>query len=423
MVYFYDFLASGLEVFSMCCVLGILREQYWDMRKILGMAVSLAAITTGLDAVEIEANVGINIVMVILLIKLLYRTSFIEALFDTVWSSMIIVTVELITTYLLLYVSPLLFQSGRNRVVYLLLLAFCFLIVFKCMPKKSVVRRYYLKYQAGIWIISLNFLLIQLAQLYNWNETKTVDISIVVLVFITMASNLILAFKLMKNQQQAEELKNQKLLMELKEGFLQQMAAEQHEFSKHLKTLQVILDGDESAQQVQAAKGYIEQLISRDDAYRGTVYAGDGILSAVLHSKRKEAEQKGILLSMLVSETVEFPCAQTEIVELVGNLLDNAFEAVELMNDEQRKVFFEIGRRERFVFIQTINSLSERFLGTGQMAELGASTKKGHLRGYGLFNVKTIAERYGGKLEIRQNEDIIMVKIYFINSSGQSGSP
>lgn len=407
----------------MCCILGILREQYWDMRKILGMTVSLAAITTGLDAVEIEMNVGINIVMVILLIKLLYRISLVEALFDTVWSSMIIVTVELITTYLLFSISPLLFQNERNRTVYLALLAFSFLIAFKCIPKKSVVQKYYLKYQAGIWIICLNFLLIQLAQLYNWNETKTVDISIIVLVFITMASNLILAFKLMKNQQQAEELKNQKALMELKEEFLQQMAAEQHEFSKHLKTLKAILDGDEGAQRVQAAKGYVEQLISGDNAYRSTVYAGDGVLSAVLYSKQKEAEHKGILLSTLVSETVAFPCTQTEMVELVGNLLDNAFEAVESMNDERRKVFFEIGRRENSVFIQTINSMPASFLGTGKMVELGTSTKKGHLRGYGLFNVKSIAEQHGGKLEIRQNEDIIMVKIYFINSSGQSGSP
>lgn len=423
MVYFYDFLASGLEVFSMCCVLGILREQYWDMRKILGMAVSLAAITTGLDAVEIEANMGINIALIIAALKLLYHNELGKTAFDAISSSTLIVVIEMLTTYLLHWIDPAFVDHRLKMIVYLFSLAafFCGAALFA--RRRKLLWSYYQKYYGMIGIVCLNFLFIQLAELYNWNETDTIDISILVLVSITVLSNMVLALKLIKNQQQKEELENQKRLAELKESFLQQMAAEQHEFAKHLQTIQIMISDHKDANQ-QMANEYIEELLHKRNAATHVGYVGDGVLSGFLSQKQKEAETRDIQFHVLIAKPIpKFPCSQTEFIELVGNLLDNAFEAVEQLSGKRRKILFEIGRNEKTVFLQTVNDNPGNPIKANQMAARGVSTKKGHLRGYGLFNVKTIAEQYGGKLEIRQNEDIVMVKIYFINSSGQSGSP
>lgn len=415
MTYIYHFTASGLEGFSICCILSILRESYWDIRKIVPIVIILAGSATILDEWNIEINVGINLMMIAALIKIFYRRKVVDSIFDTVCSTMILTVTEMITTVILHQILPSILEDEKNIILYLLAITVCLFTLFKITVNKNVMQRCYRKYQTSIWIISLNFIIIQLAEMYNWNRTETVNISIAVLVLVAVTSNLILAFKLIKNQQQKEELNRQKELMELKEGFLQQMAAEQHDFAKHLRTIRALLLKEaEGKEGVSEAEAYVEELIASRSGQKGTVYTGDGVLSAVLQDKQREAEQKRISFSVLARDTsARLPLSQIEMVELVGNLLDNAFEAVEGLEPDRRKVLFETGDQKGGVFFQTINSLPEDSLGSEQMLKKGVSTKNGKLRGYGLSNIKRVAEEHGGRVEIQKNEEIVVIRVLF----------
>ena len=117
---------------------------------------------------------------------------------------------------------------------------------------------------------------------------------------------------------------------------------------------------------------------------------------------------------MLARDTnARMPLSQIEMVELVGNLLDNAFEAVEGLDPDRRKVLFETGEQKGGVFFQTINSLPEDSLESEQMLKKGVSTKNGKLRGYGLSNIKRVAEEHGGRVEIQKNEEIVVFRVLF----------
>lgn len=415
MTYIYHFTASGLEGFSICCILSILRESYWDIRKIVPIVIILAGSATILDEWNIEINVGINLMMIAALIKIFYRRKVVDSIFDTVCSTMILTVTEMITTVILHQILPSILEDEKNIILYLLAITVCLFTLFKITVNKNVMQRCYRKYQTSIWIISLNFIIIQLAEMYNWNRTETVNISIAVLVLVAVTSNLILAFKLIKNQQQKEELNRQKELMELKEGFLQQMAAEQHDFAKHLRTIRALLLKEaEGKEGVSEAEAYVEELIASRSGQKGNVYTGDGVLSAVLQDKQREAEQKRISFSVLARDTsARLPLSQIEMVELVGNLLDNAFEAVEGLEPDRRKVLFETRDQKGGVFFQTINSLPEDSLGSEQMLKKGVSTKNGKLRGYGLSNIKRVAEEHGGRVEIQKNEEIVVIRVLF----------
>ena len=202
MTYIYHFTASGLEGFSICCILSILRESYWDIRKIVPIVIILAGSATILDEWNIEINVGINLMMIAALIKIFYRRKVVDSIFDTVCSTMILTVTEMITTVILHQILPSILEDEKNIILYLLAITVCLFTLFKITVNKNVMQRCYRKYQTSIWIISLNFIIIQLAEMYNWNRTETVNISIAVLVLVAVTSNLILAFKLIKNQQQ-----------------------------------------------------------------------------------------------------------------------------------------------------------------------------------------------------------------------------
>lgn len=413
MTYIYHFTASGLEVFSACCMLCILREQYWNPIKLVGITIISAGVTTVLDTWDIEINIGINLLLLVVLVFLFYRQRILDCIFDVVCGSMVVIIIQMITSVVLHWINPAMLESEKNVLLYLGTIAAIFFMILETMKKKHL-NKYYQKYKNGIWIICFNFIFIQFAEMYNWNNTGLMDISIVILVFTAVTANLMLAFRLVKNQQQEEQLKRQKELMELKEIFLQEMAAEQHDFAKHLRTIKSLLKVCEDRERRSEAEAYVEELIAAREGKKSMMYAGDGILSAILHDKQKDAEQKGVSFHVLAKQTEKkLPLSQTELVELVGNLLDNAFEAVERMVTERRKVFFEIGEQKGTVFLQTINSLPEESPAAEQMLERGVSTKRGHLRGYGLANVKNIAEAHGGRLEIQKNDEIIVIRVLF----------
>ncbi len=415
MTYLYHFTASALEGFAICCILSILRESYWDIKKIVPIVIILAGSATILDEWNIEINIGINLVMIAALIKIFYRRKIVDSIFDTVCSAMMFITIEMLITACLCQIEPQFTENRKGMIIYLSGLDIGFFLLYKLTREQKFVQSYYAKYQNGIWLICLNFILIQLAEMYNWNQTDTIDISIIILVLAAVTSNMLLAFKLIKNQQQKEELNRQKELMELKEGFLRQMAAEQHDFAKHLRTIRaLILKDGEGTGNVSEAAAYVEELIASRNERKGTVYTGDSVLSAVLQDKQREAEQKGISFSVLARDTnARMPLSQIEMVELAGNLLDNAFEAVEGMEPDRRKVLFETGEQKSGVFFQTINSLPEDSLESEQMLKTGVSTKKGKLRGYGLSNIKRVAEEHGGRVEIQKNEEIVVIRVLF----------
>ena len=74
MTYLYHFTASALEGFAICCMLGILKGKYWNIAKILSMIVILAGVATILDKFEIEINLGINLLLISILIKILFKS-------------------------------------------------------------------------------------------------------------------------------------------------------------------------------------------------------------------------------------------------------------------------------------------------------------------------------------------------------------
>lgn len=93
----------------------------------------------------------------------------------------------------------------------------------------------------------------------------------------------------------------------------------------------------------------------------------------------------------------------TDIITIIGNLIDNAFDAVS--HQKERKVTFSITGSGNDIIIE----VEDNGMGIAEdkldlIFNLGNSSK-GKNRGYGLFNVKQIVEFLGGIIEVKNNKN------------------
>lgn len=214
-------------------------------------------------------------------------------------------------------------------------------------------------------------------------------------------------FHIIKSKKQKQELLKHQELKEKSEKFLDMMATKQHEFSKHLQVLKG-MSANKGISKLELEK-YIEGLLDRREYEIKTVYSGDGAISALLSEKKKEAYEKGILFDSFLKKPLPiFPCSRYDLIEILGNLINNAFDAVEGLEEANKKVFLVIGSTAENTFIQVLNGIPTGFiLDMDQMMQKGFSTKKGGVRGFGLHNTKNIVQENNGKLEISINEELI----------------
>lgn len=95
-----------------------------------------------------------------------------------------------------------------------------------------------------------------------------------------------------------------------------------------------------------------------------------------------------------------------DIVNIFGNILDNAIYEVKKLPKDARKICVDIYNEEEYINIEIFNrgpQISEDII--KNMFVKGFTTKGDAGSGIGLYNVKNIVEKYGGSINISSEED------------------
>ncbi|WP_299086782.1 sensor histidine kinase [uncultured Metabacillus sp.] len=132
----------------------------------------------------------------------------------------------------------------------------------------------------------------------------------------------------------------------------------------------------------------------------------DANVQAILLGKLGKASEKKVLFEIDPDSYVE-PLPNhievTDIITIIGNLIDNAFEAV--IHQNEKKVTFSISSIGNDIIIEVADSgkgVSKDLIDS--LFTLGYSSK-GENRGYGLFNVKRIVEALDGTIEVSNEKN------------------
>ena len=100
-----------------------------------------------------------------------------------------------------------------------------------------------------------------------------------------------------------------------------------------------------------------------------------------------------------------------EICTLFSNLLDNAIEACEKIEDDRRWVAIQITRKSGMLYLTISNSIKDR--PAEQEGKLITNKQNHQLHGYGIKSVQRIVRKYEGDFSYQVCESKFIVTITF----------
>ncbi|MFW6305959.1 MAG: sensor histidine kinase [Bacillota bacterium] len=183
-----------------------------------------------------------------------------------------------------------------------------------------------------------------------------------------------------------------------------------HDRNHHLGMLYMLLQ----VNKIDRAKEYLQGIIGEIKKVNISVSSGNDTLDALIKCKVATAREMGIDIEITVLEKLqELNINDWNIVRIIGNLLDNAVEAIESerkskenLNDSKCRIELIIhgSNNKNILKVITFGVLIPAELKT-HIFERGFSSKdeKGH--GLGLSICKELLEKVDGKIEIDTGED------------------
>lgn len=152
----------------------------------------------------------------------------------------------------------------------------------------------------------------------------------------------------------------------------------------------------------------IEEIV---EVYDSVVKTGNKALDIILTEKSLLCNSKGIKITCIADgERIAF-MRDSDIYSLFGNILDNAIEAVERLEEEKRTIGFTMKKVNEFLVINVHNYFQGVLAFEGGLPR---TTKQGiGYHGFGMKSIQIICEKYEGDLSISVEDDIFNLNILF----------
>ena len=175
-----------------------------------------------------------------------------------------------------------------------------------------------------------------------------------------------------------------------------------HDLKHQLQALAFVSD-EERQNQIREASRAI-------DFYDAVVKTGNEALDVLLTEKSVYCANRNIRLSCMVTTKQLEKIRLVDLYTLLGNALDNAIESVERVSDPERKIIsLSVLDRGSMLYIQ----LENYYDGTLNIQNGLPQTRKPDVEnhGFGLRSIYSIVNNYGGKVNIRTEDQIFYLEI------------
>ena len=238
-------------------------------------------------------------------------------------------------------------------------------------------------------------------------------IALLVLVFVLLLSNFTVYIMLYQVQKlQREEYERRLFLEKMKEQTARAGDAAviwdnirrvRHDLKNHFSVLRGLLETGDT----QSCLAYLDELSPTLNNMGALIRSGNAVIDYLINTKLSALGDVRVIISGYVGNYSDI--ADPDLAGILGNLLDNAVEAVERLDGTLRKsieLHFLTKNQNRIILCR---NTTDRPVLTGKDAF--RSSKKEGEHGLGHKIVETIAKKYGGFVEYIDEEQAFSVQV------------
>lgn len=276
-----------------------------------------------------------------------------------------------------------------------------FMVVLWILPKCRLDKfSSYLQDKERIYIVALCISVIVAGYcLMRYKKLDSVGLFQSAILFVSLIFICFLVYQLGKSRVKAKEieteLKMHKLYADSFQSMIDNIRMRQHEFNNHITTMKGFCYMYNTYEELVNAQADYYETVKGESRFNKLLKSGNPVIIGFLYGKFIDIEKQGIDLSFKISIN-EFNIGMPvyKVVEIVGNLIKNAVEALEKQEGE-KKLFVLMVEYDDGFEIEVRNT--SRYFNPDETAlffKKGYS-QKGESRGLGLFNVKNACEEYG----------------------------
>ena len=183
-----------------------------------------------------------------------------------------------------------------------------------------------------------------------------------------------------------------------------------HDMHNHIGAVRSLL----AAEKYDKAIEYLDNLQKPVSGIAATVWTGDETVDYLINSRIAAAENEGISFETQIEFPKNTSIGSADLCAVLGNLLDNAFDAVRKDTaSEKRSIKLIIRRINRMLIIKVVNTFNGEINITGGKLKT-TKTDRG-LHGWGVESARTAAEKYDGTIITTAEDDIFtaVATLYF----------
>jgi uncharacterized FlaG/YvyC family protein len=195
------------------------------------------------------------------------------------------------------------------------------------------------------------------------------------------------------------------------------VAAKNHDFRHQLQIIQALLKNGEGEDAVK--RGTEESLEAIEASLADTMHFAavqSRPLQMILEYIRAACEGYGIRFEAHIAYSAFEFMDLEDICSLFMNAFENALEACKAMSSAEKTITLFIHRQDDIVFVKIENSKENKIQESAD--EILTSKNERDFHGFGLKNMRRIAEQYGGNLVYSYDDVMFSVLITLIDAIG-----
>lgn len=260
---------------------------------------------------------------------------------------------------------------------------------------------------AGIIVATLTFLVSSNASIPNSNRIILGFVSLIIISFtflnFYMIKNISNNYALQKENLVANKEKEiYRLEIANSERYIQEVSTIKHNIKNQLLCIESLIDEQNYTQAKQICNNINDNIKINTHMYKtGNIY-----LDAILNVVYGKAAENKINLTVQCNTNLKFISCD-DLLVLIGNLVDNAIEA--LCDEQIKELKIDILQKGTYAILNVQNYSSKSVLKTNPNLLTNKIDVKNH--GYGLNSVKKIVKKHGGNIAFYEESNYFYVNI------------